>query len=84
MTGGAPVLSFDAGSSKTSSSKAAASEYAKRTLHTRLPKQSEQLNPGRYVEHMSETRTKPGEKCILAHWSWAGGIKPFFTILPAR
>ena len=35
MPGEAPVLSFDAGSSKTSSGKAAASEHARRTLVVR-------------------------------------------------
>jgi hypothetical protein len=44
------------------------------------PEQSEQLYPGRYVEHFRDARTKPGEKCVSAHWGWAGGIKPFFTI----
>ena len=48
------------------------------------PKQSEQLNPERYVEHVSEMRTKPGERCVSAHRGWAGGIKPFFTIPPAN
>ena len=69
---------------KNISGKTAASEYARRTLHNRPPKKSKQHNPEPYVEHVSETRTKPGEKCILAHWGWAGGIKPFFTILPAN
>jgi hypothetical protein len=35
----------------------------------------------RYVEPLSETRTKPGERCVLAHLGWAGEKSDFFSIL---
>ena len=56
-----------AGCSKRLSSKAAASEEARRTL--------------RYVEPLSETRTKLGERCVLAHQGWVGEKSDFFSIL---
>jgi hypothetical protein len=48
------------------------------------PELSEQLYLGRYVEHVSDARTTPGERCVSAHRGWAGGIKAFFTIPPAN
>ena len=45
MTGEALVLSFDAGSSKTSSSKAAASERCEAYPYTCPPEKSEQFYP---------------------------------------
>ena len=56
-----------AGCSKRPFSKAAASEEARRTL--------------RYVEPLSDARTLPGERCILAHRGWAGEKRDFFSIL---
>jgi len=35
----------------------------------------------RYVEPLSEARTKPGERCVLAHLGWAGEKSDFFSIL---
>ena len=52
---------------KRLSSKAAASEEARRTL--------------RYVESLSDARTKPGERRVLARRGWAGEKSDFFSIL---
>ena len=35
------------------------------------------------VEPLSEARTKPGERCVLAHQGWAGEKSDFFNILLA-
>ena len=56
-----------AGCSKMSSSKAAASEDARRTL--------------RYVEPLNAARTPHGEKRVSARWGWAGEKSDFFSIL---
>ena len=87
-----------AGCSKSSSSKAAASEGPRR-LHDRtscgpfalsmrswrtgrappvLPT-SEELSFK--VEGLNDARTKPGERCVLAHMGWAGENREFFSIL---
>ena len=47
--------------------KAAASEEVKRTL--------------RYVESLSDARTKPGERRVSARRGWAGEKRGFFSIL---
>jgi len=95
MTGEAPVLSFDAGASQTSSGKAAASEHARRyiphfvwsvrPLHgywrTEKPSSDSYIRGYLFsVGPVSDARMKPGERCVLAHRGWAGGIKALFTI----
>jgi hypothetical protein len=52
-----------AGCSKRPSSKAAASEEARRTL--------------RYVELLSDARTMLGERCVLAHRGWGVRTETF-------
>jgi hypothetical protein len=44
------------------------------------PEQSEQLYPERYVEHVSDARTKPSERYASVHRGLAGKVKPFSTI----
>ena len=58
---------YPAGCSKRPSSKAAASEEARRTL--------------RYVEPLSEARTMLGERRVSARRGWAGEKSDFFSIL---
>jgi hypothetical protein len=60
-----------AGCSKRPSSKAAGES------------KPEAYPPG-YVEDFDEPRTKPGERCVLAHLGWAGENREFFCILTSN
>src|SRR5436190_20053353 len=91
---------MSAGCSKKPFSKAASSEEARRYVphfvwavrpcngswRTEKPRQYFRPPRGsiRYVEPLSEARTKPGERCVLAHLGWAGEKSDLFSILPGE